>query len=243
VIKSKQESKFFAAYALEAVAYYEAWSLFFDMLIAKQAWSQLLAEADTYATIFPDKFRVTYLKGLAYFQQKRYAEALYFWLQSEKAAAPTDTAFLAHLYTSIGDAYFQQKEYSKTDKYFAKSFKLNPNNVLALNNYAYYLSLRKTKLNKALAMSKMAVDAEPDNATYLDTYAWILYEKGYYEEAKKVFQRALVNGGSEEGTILEHYGDVLHALKEFSNARIYWQRALEKGNDTPELREKIKRKD
>jgi Tfp pilus assembly protein PilF len=201
----------------------------------------LLAEVDTYGTIFPDKFRVSYLKGLANFQQKNYAEALYFWLQAEKFSTPTDTATLAHLYTSIGDVYFLQKEYSKTDKYFAKALKLQPNNILALNNYAYYLSLRKTKLSKALSMSRITIDTEPNNATYLDTYAWILYEMKRYEEAKKVFQRALVNGGNEEGVMLEHYGDVLYALGEFSNAQIYWQRALEKGNDTPELREKLKK--
>ena len=241
VIKNKRESKFFAAYALESVAYYEAWGLFFDLLIVRQMWARLLTEVDTYDTIFPDKFRVSYLRGLANFQQKKYAEALHFWLQAEKFSTPTDTATLAHLYTSIGDVYFLQKEYSKTDKYFSKALKLQPNNILALNNYAYYLSLRKTKLSKALSMSRITIDAEPNNATYLDTYAWILYEMGRYEEAKKVFQRALVNGGNEEGVMLEHYGDVLYALGEFSNAQIYWQRALEKGNDTPELREKLKK--
>jgi len=66
---------------------------------------------------------------------------------------------------------------------------------------------------------------------------------GLYSESKKFFQRALVNGGNEEGVILEHYGDVLYALGEFSNAQIYWQRALEKGNDSAELREKLKRKE
>ncbi len=243
VIKSKKESKFFSAYALESVAYYDAWNLFFDILISRQAWNHLFAEADNYTAIFSDKYRADFLKGLARFQEKKYDEALTFWLQAEKTAAQADTAFRAQLYSSIGDVYFLQKKHSLADKYFEKSLKLNPKNVLVLNNYAYYLGLRKTKLKKALAMSKISIDAEPDNATYLDTYAWILYEMKRYEESKKVFQRALVLGGNEEGVMLEHYGDVLYALKEFSNAHIYWQRALEKGNNTPELREKLKRKE
>jgi tetratricopeptide (TPR) repeat protein len=243
VIKSKRESKFFSAYAHESVAYYEAWNLFFDILISRQAWSHLFAEADSYASVFPDKYRADFLKGLARFQEQKHDEAISFWLKAEEASTQADTAFRAQLYSSIGDVYFLQKKYSLVDKYFEKSLKLNPKNVLTLNNYAYYLSLRKTKLKKALAMSKITVDAEPDNATYLDTYAWILYEMKRYEESKKVFQRALVLGGNEEGVMLEHYGDVLYALKEFSNAQIYWKRALEQGNDTPELREKLKRKE
>ncbi len=243
VIKNKQASKFFAGYALESVAYYEGWSLFFDLLISAQAWANVLTEADTYAGIFPNQYRPFYFKGLAYFQQKNYGEAIRFWQQAERAAGTSDTAFCAQLYASLGDAFFIQKEYSKADKYFTRSLKLQPNNILVLNNYAYYLSLRKTKLKKALAMSKAAVEAEPDNATYLDTYGWILYEMGDYAEAKKIFQRAMVNGGNEEPVILEHYGDVLHALKELSNAHIYWERAREKGNKSPELLEKLKRKE
>ncbi len=243
VIKNKRASKFFNAYAVESLAYYEAWGLFFDLLMSQRAWGALYSEADNYASVFPDGYRAIFLKGFACFQERKYNEALDFWLQTEKISADADTTFRAHLYSSIGDVYFLQKNYSKTDKYFEKSLKLEPNNILVLNNYAYYLSIRKTKLKKALAMSQVAIDAEPDNATYLDTYAWILYEMGRYEEAKKVFQRALVHGGNEEGVMLEHYGDVLYALKEVSNAQIYWERSLEKGNDSPELREKLKKKE
>lgn len=241
VIKKKQASKYFAGYARELPAYYASWGLYFDLLMVGKGWSLLEAEADIYDAIFADRLRTTYLKGLAHFQEKRYAEALHYWLQAEKAATPADTALLVLLYTNIGDAGFAQKDFAKTDKYYAKALRIDPNNMLTLNNYAYYLSVRKKRLSKALAMSRRSIDAEPDNATYLDTYAWILYQMGRYAEAKRVFQRALVHGGNEEGVILEHYGDVLYALGEVSNAQIYWQRALEKGNDTPELRRKLER--
>jgi len=112
VIKNKRSSKFFSAYALEAIAYHEAWGSFFDMLILTQAWNYLYMEAGNYAELFPDRYRADYLKGLARFQQKKYNEALGYWLQAEKFSANADTAFRANLYSSIGDAYFVQKKYS-----------------------------------------------------------------------------------------------------------------------------------
>ena len=65
---------------------------------------------------------------------------------------------------------------------FDEVLKINPNDILVLNNYAYYLSVERRDLDKAEEMSYKTVKAEPNNATYLDTYAWILFEKGNYAE-------------------------------------------------------------
>ncbi len=51
-------------------------------------------------------------------------------------------------------------------------------NVMALNNYAYYLSEQGKDLHKAESMSYKTIKAEPNNGTYLDTYAWILVYGG-----------------------------------------------------------------
>ncbi|MDR2938552.1 MAG: tetratricopeptide repeat protein, partial [Prevotellaceae bacterium] len=129
-IKNKRTSRFFVAEALESMAYYQAWNLFLDMLIARREWAHLQKELDDFSTVFSEeKFRVSYLKGVANFQQQRYADALHFWQQAEKAAMPTDTVLLAQLYSSMGDVYFMQNSYAKVDKYFAKSLKLEPNNT------------------------------------------------------------------------------------------------------------------
>ncbi len=53
-------------------------------------------------------------------------------------------------------------------------------NVTALNNYAYYMSLKGVELHKAEQMSYKTIKAEPKNGTYLDTYAWILFMEERY---------------------------------------------------------------
>ena len=81
----------------------------------------------------------------------------------------------------------------KAEAYAAydSSLVYNPNNIGTLNNYAYYLSVERTNLDKAEEMSYKTVKAEPENATYLDTYAWILFEKKRYTEARIYIEQAM----------------------------------------------------
>ena len=53
----------------------------------------------------------------------------------------------------LGDAYNATKAYDKSDKAYDEALALNPDNNAALNNYSYYLALRKTNLEKAEKMS------------------------------------------------------------------------------------------
>jgi tetratricopeptide (TPR) repeat protein len=67
----------------------------------------------------------------------------------------------------------------------------DPDRMMCLNNYAYFLSVDGRELEKAEKMSHKTIMAEPTNGTYLDTYAWILYQEGRYEEAKMYIDMAL----------------------------------------------------
>ena len=53
-----------------------------------------------------------------------------------------------------------------------------------LNNYSYYLSLRKDKLEKAAELSKKSNNIYPKNASFNDTYGWILFQQEKFEEAE-----------------------------------------------------------
>jgi tetratricopeptide (TPR) repeat protein len=143
-------------------------------------------------------------------------------------------------YGLLGEIYKNLGEYKKSDEAFEAGLKLDPDDDLLLNNYSYYLSLRKEKLKKALKMSGKTVKRNPDNSTYLDTYGWILYQMGKVKEAEKYILRALKNGGDSSAEILQHYGDILQALGREKEAMEYWRKALEKGADTKEIEKRIK---
>ena len=105
----------------------------------------------------------------------------------------SDPNVVSDFYAIMGDAYHTKKSMSDTYQAYEKALEYNSNNIMALNNYAYYLSLERRDLDRAEEMSYKTVKAEPNNATYLDTYAWILFEKGNYEQAKIYIDQALQN--------------------------------------------------
>ena len=93
-------------------------------------------------------------------------------------------------------------------KAYEQSLKYNPDNIPVLNNYAYYLSLEQTDLDKAEEMSYRTTKAEPNNATYLDTYAWILFIKGNYAEARIYIDEAMkAEEGNQSDVVVEHCGE------------------------------------
>jgi tetratricopeptide (TPR) repeat protein len=145
----------------------------------------------------------------------------------------------AQFYTLIGDAQNSLKNFPASDNAYDKALELDPNNISVLNNYAYFLSLRKTNLEKAVAMSKKCNDLEPNNNSYLDTYGWILYQQSKYDDAKVWIGKALDNGGRNNGTLLEHYGDVLFKLGETENAVKYWIDAKKVGGTSDFIDKKI----
>ncbi|MNL47140.1 Tetratricopeptide repeat protein [compost metagenome] len=117
--------------------------------------------------------------------------------------------------------------------------KADPDNDHVLNNYSYFLSLRKEKLDLALKMSEKLVQQHQNNPTYLDTYAWVLYIRKDYKKAKEFLEKAMLDSSGVSGTIVEHYGDVLFKLGERDNAVAQWKKAKRMGETTELLDKKI----
>jgi len=141
-------------------------------------------------------------------------------------------------YIYLGEALYNIDKSKEAFTYFDKILELEPDNIMILNNYGYYLSELEQDLDKAKQMSFKTIEAEPDNATYLDTYAWILYKMKDYENAKYYIEKALQNGGITNSTLLDHYGDILYKLGTIKEAKEAWNRAYELSNDAKIL-EKI----
>ena len=111
---------------------------------------------------------------------------------------------------------------------YERSLRYNKDNILTLNNYAYFLSLDSVALERALVMSSRVVELTGSNPTYLDTHAWVLFKLGRTDEAKRIMQQAIALDGQKSTELLVHYGDILFALKEYFLAETYWRKALEK---------------
>ncbi len=184
---------------------------------------------------------VLYLyQGMGYKEMKQYEKAVQAF-KSGQSIVVDDEKIEFEFWSKLGETYNELKQFSFSDQAFDKAMEINGLDVYLLNNYSYYLSLRKEKLEKAAEMAKTANDLFPTNASFNDTYGWILYQQGNYEEAEKWIKKSLNNGGNNSGTVLEHYGDVLHELdKDDNRAMEFWKRAKETGEHSDKLEEKIK---
>ena len=151
-----------------------------------------------------------------------------------------NNSLLVQYYSLLGEAYKNNKQYEKSDLAFEDALAIDPGNLMVLNNYSYYLSLRGDKLKKALKMSKICIDMEPANSTYLDTYAWVLYNMRKYASSEKFLRKAIDNNTNPGAEILEHYGDVNEKLNKPELAVEYWRKAVDAGGDEEKLLKKIK---
>ncbi len=125
----------------------------------------------------------------------------------------TDKVQMANFDAFLGDLYHEQGDEEKAFEAYDRTLRNDPDNVLVLNNYAYYLALKGQDLDKALEMSTKAIAAEPDNPIYLDTHAWVLYMKGNYKEAEKHMKKALKLLKEPDETYTKHYEAIMNKLK------------------------------
>ncbi len=188
--------------------------------------------------LFPNQALPYFFNGVSNIQLKNYKLAVTTLTEGLEFVYDNEPV-LSQFYANIGDAQNQLKNYNASDSAYNKSLEIDQDNTYVLNNYAYYLSLRNTNLDKAETMSKKSNELEPNNNSYQDTYGWILYQKKKYDDAKIWIGKALDNGGRGNGTLLEHYGDVLYKLGEADEAIKYWIDAKKAGNTTNLIDKKI----
>jgi tetratricopeptide (TPR) repeat protein len=219
----------------------EKYTLWNQLLIIESELNDFVSmqkESKEAMELFPNQALPYFLNGSANIRLKNYKDAVVALNQGKEFVFDNDT-FLSQFYANIGDAQYQLKNYTASDSAYDMALEKDPQNNYVLNNYAYYLSLRKFKLEKAEAMSKKSIELEPNSNSYQDTYGWILYQMKKYEDAKIWIGKALANGGSDNGTLLEHYGDVLFRLNDIDNAIKYWMDAKKVGGASDFIDKKI----
>ncbi|MDR2906890.1 MAG: tetratricopeptide repeat protein [Bacteroidales bacterium] len=206
------------------VSKYLIWEalLFCDLNLMDTA--SLLNDAQQALEQFPEQPLVYYMLGIAYNLKADYDMAMQY-LEQAIPLAQTNRRLLTQLYSDLGDIYHQLKNPEKSDLNYRKALEIEPENALVLNNFAYFLSVRKEQLDEAEKMARLVCQRNPNNPTYLDTFAWVLYQRGKYKEAKSIMELALKYSVSQEATLLEHYGDILWKFGDKDQALNFWKQA------------------
>jgi tetratricopeptide (TPR) repeat protein len=203
-----------------------------------QEWDNLKSHSSMAMDLFPNHPQVYFLNAIASIQLGKYEDALE--VADEGLMYVVDNKRMEGQFLMLkGESLYKLGKVQQAFKIFDESIQLDPDNFIALNNYAYYLSLAGKDLDKAERMSGRVIEKFPDNSTYLDTYAWVLFKKGEYKLAKFYMESALKYGGNDNSTLLEHYGDILFKLQQTDEALKYWQKAKDLGEVSELLDKKI----
>lgn len=203
-------------------------------------WKALDAESRKALHYFPEQPILHILGAVALIQMERYKEVLPV-LDSAEVYAGNNPQVLSQVYTYRAEAFHKMKNYDEAFKWFEKVVEIDPQNYMAMNNYAYYLSLKSLKLDVAERLSGNVIKNNPNNATYLDTYAWVLFKRKNYQLAKFYMESALSNSTEANPVLVEHYGDILFFLNDKAGAVREWEKSLKMGNKSKVLPEKIRK--
>jgi len=158
----------------------------------------------------------------------------------------THTQLVSSYYSSYGDALHKLGRKQEAYAMYDSALVYNADNLMCLNNYAYFLSLDNEQLDKAKRMSLKTVQMEPELATYLDTYAWICFLLNDYNNARKYVDLTIKYTedpeDSENATLYEHAGDIYYHLGLTEKALGFWQHAFRLDKTSSLLKKKIQNK-
>jgi tetratricopeptide (TPR) repeat protein len=184
-------------------------------------------------TKFPQDAEINYYLGTVLSRQRKFEQAVKYLAAADEAEPGDSRTMLA-----LAAACDELRQYNRSEELYSKLLKMDPNSPIILNNYAYHLSVRGTRLDEALVMVKKALEADSNNAPYLDTLGWIYYQIGDYQNAKTYIEKSL-ELRTDSAEVMEHLGDVYFKLGDKTSAEQFWRRALDSDENRQHILEKL----
>lgn len=216
------------------------WQFLLENQKQLRKWNDLVKYGNEALELFPTDAEVYYYTGLGYLKLQDYSKSLELLLTGRDLVID-NPELLSQFYSSLGSIYFKTNKWNECEDSFEQALIQNPDNATALNNYAYYLGLKKVQLDKALGIVQYAVSMQPNNAIYLDTFGFILFQKKQYQAAVNQLEIAVkINSTDQE--IWEHLGDSYSMLGNEAKALECWNKALAINPAHSKLKEKINQK-
>jgi tetratricopeptide (TPR) repeat protein len=214
------------------------WSALLQLDYQLRDWDTLHTDAEKAVELFPTQPELYLYDGIALGQLKRNDLAIEA-LVAGRDLVVDNKQLEAQFWGLLGDTYNETGNFQKSDEAYEKALAINGNDPGVLNNWAYYLSERGEKLDKAEQMSRKCNELAPGVATYMDTYAWILFKEGKFSAARDEQEKAIQADGEDEGVLLEHYGDILFKLGDTAGALEQWKKAKDAGGASELIERKI----
>ena len=96
-----------------------------------------------------------------------------------------------------------------------------------MNSLAWALASLGTDIDKAIELSKNAVELEPKSPHYIDTLGFAYYKKGDYDNALKTLLKAVLYIDEDsKAEIYHHIADAYYAKNDYKNALKYYRKSI-----------------
>ncbi len=205
---------------------YPAWEKLILFYADKKEWDKLFL----YAGECSREFNLSYIAKILYanaaLEKSEYTIALQEIGKAKILAGNLNEAMIQAMIIEA-EIYYRLNEYEKCFMTFEEILKRDADNIIALNNYAYFLAENNKNLDKAFKMSEKVISTAPENATFLDTYAWILFKMGKVKKAIDIMEEIISDKNNNDAEYFEHYGFMLKSRKDCKNAVNAWKKAKE----------------
>ncbi|MEX2456124.1 MAG: tetratricopeptide repeat protein [Balneolaceae bacterium] len=214
----------------------DAWRQRLQVLFSQQEYNQIIELSELANDNAPDDAYIQFFTGTSFMLENQSEKAAE-WLENA-TMAPANRNFRSVIHGTLGDVMQDLDQWNDAESNYERALRLDSNNHNAMNNYAYYLSVRGEQLEYAEELARKAISFEPENAAYLDTTGWIYFKLEKYDQALEYITRS-VETGNASAEVYEHLGDVYNALDETNDAIKWWNKALELDSDREHLKERI----
>ncbi|MGM9813265.1 MAG: tetratricopeptide repeat protein [Muribaculaceae bacterium] len=217
------------------------WRMLMGCYLMTDNYSEAIKAGENAIKYNPDNVELYKYIAPAYYQLKEYDKSIAVYNKAMELIDSADYESRSELLSGIADVYYMQKDTVKAFATYEQALEANPGNVMAMNNYAYFLSESGGDLDKAEKMSYRTISDSPESSTYLDTYAWILFKKKNYKEALVYIEKAINDpDAAASADVRSHYGDILFMNGEPDAALVQWEEALKLDPENELLKRKVK---
>lgn len=214
----------------------EAWRQRLQLMFSAGEYENVIEAGLEAVRFVEDDATISFFVGASFMLINRYTEAVE-WLENA-SLMPSRRNFRSIIHSTLGDVYSELDRWEDAVESYETALRLDSDNHNAMNNYAYFISVRDERLDYAEELALRAISYEPENAAYLDTAGWIYYKMGEYEKARE-YIRSSIETGDASAEVYEHMGDVYNKLGSAADALNWWEKALELDPDRTYLEEKI----